>query len=138
MKRLHLGCGSVYLKGYTNIDMQGESVRLRPDFKKHNETTRDKYYKWPFRANLDTDCYDIRMDCTDLSLYDDNSIDEILAVNLLEHIKKDKMLQACENHWHRVLKPGGLLILDTPDIVATCQEVIDHKDNPEEMTERLY
>ena len=118
--------------------MQGESVKVRPDLKKHNLTTRDKYYKYPFRANLSTDCYDIRMDCTDLSLYEDNSVDEILAVNLLEHIRRDKMLKAAEEHWHRVLKPNGLLILDTPDIVETCQTVIDNKDDFNQMTERLY
>ena len=136
--KLHLGCGSVYLKGYINSDLQGVPARLHPQVKKHNETTTDKYYKWPFRSNLINDCYDIKMDATDLSAYEDDSVDEILAVNVLEHIPKNDMLKAAEDHWYRVLKPGGLLILDTPDIIKTCQEVIKYDKDFKQLEERLY
>lgn len=127
MKKLHLGNGGIYLKDYINIDMSGVSSRLRPDVAKHNLTTIDKYFKYPYRDNMNNDCYDIKMDVLDLSVFDDNSIDEILTVNLVEHLFKRDFLKAAEEHWHRVLKPKGILIIDTPDIVGNAQKLVEAK-----------
>jgi SAM-dependent methyltransferase len=122
--KLHLGCGTVYLDGYVNIDMQGVSARMRPDMLRHNKTTIDNYYKHPFRSNTGNVCYDIKADITDLSMYEDSVVDEILSVNVIEHIEKNEMITAAEQHWHRVLKPNGLLIISVPEIAHTCDKTI--------------
>lgn len=126
--KLHLGCGTVYLKNYINIDAQGVWAKERPDIRKHNETTIDKYFKHPFRSNINNECFDIRADITDLSMFEDNSVDEVFSANVIEHLQKDVLLKAIEKHWHRVLKPGGLLIIGVPDIVGIAKELLKAKD----------
>jgi len=130
--RLHLGCGTVYLDGYINIDLEGVPARLNPTLRDHNKTSRDNYFKYPFRQNILHECYDIKMDVTDLSLFDDNSVDEILTVNLAEHIRKTPFLKAVEEHWFRVLKPGGVLVVDTPHIKETAKELLTCREKPED------
>ena len=51
--------------------------------------------------------------------YKDNSIDEILTVNLVEHWSLRNFLKVIDE-WRRVLKSGGKLIIDTPDIIETA------------------
>lgn len=48
--------------------------------------------------------------------YEDDSVDEIFASHILEHI--DWRVPALEE-WHRVLKPGGLITVCVPDLVGT-------------------
>ena len=48
--------------------------------------------------------------------FDDNSIDFVVTFQVIEHIKDDeKFVQEI----HRVLKPGGKLILTTPNILMS-------------------
>ncbi len=60
--------------------------------------------------------------------YRDNEIDEILTEHLIEHIKfKDE-----EKFWresYRVLKPGGILICETPDMEWLCQRFVEAIDD---------
>lgn len=46
---------------------------------------------------------------TCLAQYVDNSIDEIYASHLLDHLSRNKELDRALSEWHRVLKPGGIL-----------------------------
>lgn len=126
VKKLHLGCGTVYLKGYINIDIIGELSSERPDLVKHNLTTIDKYYKYPFRSNKDNKVCDIRMDVQNLSTFKDNSVDEILCVNLIDHMKKNDFLKALDE-WKRILKPGGKLIIDIDDRKKQAKMLADAK-----------
>lgn len=48
-KKLHLGNGTVYLDGWINIDLHGSLAKDRPDLVKHNLTTIENYYKYPFQ-----------------------------------------------------------------------------------------
>lgn len=53
----------------------------------------------------------------------DNYADEILAVHLIEHINRwevDDMLR----DWIRVLKPGGWLIVECPNIMTACKAIV--------------
>lgn len=53
----------------------------------------------------------------------DSSVDEILAIHLWEHF----YLWECEtviSEWMRLLKPGGSLILELPNLIKCCQNVI--------------
>ena len=47
--RLHVGCGTVYLDGYVNLDVEVPGYSFlaseRPDLKERNRTTVDRYYK---------------------------------------------------------------------------------------------
>lgn len=58
---------------------------------------------------------DICTDATDLSIFEDGTVDEILASHILEHLTWDDGLVALKE-WLRVLKPGGLLTVATPDV----------------------
>lgn len=88
--KLHLGCGTEILDGYVNIDI----VKL-PGV---DEVMNVLNMPWP---------------------YTDNSVDEIKAKDLIEHLPSHdpqgnntliKFIEEC----HRVLKAGGLLWLQTP------------------------
>ena len=45
--------------------------------------------------------------------YENNSIDEILASDIYEHISHRKSLELLQ-HWSDLLKPGGVLIIRSP------------------------
>jgi len=112
-KRLHLGNGTVYLKDWINIDICERLAKDFPELVERNSTTVENYYKFPFRANKDNNVTDITMDVRKLK-FKNNSIDEMLCVNLIDHIKKEEFLEALKE-WKRVLKKGGTLIIDVDD-----------------------
>lgn len=81
MIRLNLGCGGDRREGYINIDYL---PKTKPDI----IADLDQYLPWQ-----------------------DNSIDEILCINILEHLKNPvQFLIEC----HRILKPGAKLIFRVP------------------------
>ena len=47
--KLHVGCGTVYLDGYVNLDVEVPGYSFlateRPDLLERNRTTVDRYYK---------------------------------------------------------------------------------------------
>jgi len=57
---------------------------------------------------------EIQMDVRQL-FYDDNSVDEIFSSHVLEHFSKHETIPILIE-WNRVLKPGGKLIMDLPDL----------------------
>jgi len=59
--------------------------------------------------------------------YEDNSIDEILAEHLIEHIKfKDE--EAFWREAYRVLKKEGILKVETPDFEWLCKTFLENID----------
>lgn len=87
LNRLNLGSCDLPLEGWTNIDMS-TSPHIKAD---------------------------IIADATDLSKhFKPNSVDEIFAGHLLEHLYPDQADQAMD-HWYSLLKPGGILGLVVPD-----------------------
>lgn len=93
--KLHLASGKDYREGYINVDL--------------------------YQSN--TDRVDLIADIRKLP-FDDNSVDEILALHVIEHFDFFEG-QHVLNEWYRVLKPGGLLILETPDFLETCREFVN-------------
>lgn len=91
MIKLNLGCGKDIREGYDNIDIFSQNPKV------------------------------IKGDVTNLSNYQDNSVDEVLALDIIEHFPGVKVLSVLKE-WCRVLKPGGLLIIRTPDI----EVIFDH------------
>lgn len=121
--KLHLGNGSVYLEGWTNIDICGVLACKNPELVENNKTSIDNYFKFPIGQNKTNLVSDVIGDVTTLD-YEDNSIDEILCVDLIDHIQKSEVETTLLN-WKRVLKPGGLLIIDVDDRVAQAQRLVD-------------
>jgi hypothetical protein len=94
MLKLHLGCGEKYLEGYVNIDY--------PD-------TEQKVIKTKA---------DVFSDMRSLS-YPENSVDEIRSHHLFEHFSRAEALKLI-TRWRSWLKPGGLLIIETPDFTSSA------------------
>jgi SAM-dependent methyltransferase len=111
--KLHLGCGTVYLDGWINVDITGKLASEFPFEADYNRTSLSRYYKFPFRQNKGHNVTDIIMDVRNLT-FDDESIDSILTVNLVDHMKKEEFVNALVS-WKRVLKPNGTLIIDVDD-----------------------
>ena len=82
MKKINLGNGNRYLENYINID---KSKKANPDL-----------------------VLDLEKDNIP---YEDNSIDEVLATHILEHIQNIIPLM---NECYRVLKEGGRMIIEVP------------------------
>lgn len=76
----------------------------------------------------------------DKLLFDDNSLDLVIAISVLEHIKAIKPFLA---EIHRVLKPGGTLLVGMPAVNRTMEYLFraigfagieaHHVTSPEEM-----
>lgn len=92
---LHLGCGSVYLKGWVNIDLLGT------------------------RGPLDL-VWDLRRPMP----FPDSSVDAVFHEHLLEHLPLTvalPFLQECR----RVLRSGGILRVGVPDAGRCIKSVVE-------------
>lgn len=76
-----------------------------------------------------TDC-DFKADVRDIapvvSKY--GQADEIIAKHVLEHINRTGVISSVRS-WLKALKPGGTLIMETPDAVAAMKDFIDANNN---------
>lgn len=132
----------------------GTNVGQFPIWHKDNRTFRDipEYTNWIVKRNghtnakrynnkiklnigagginypgfLSVDFYDkradIKMDITKLD-FPDNSVDEILASHVFEHLNPYHCLDILKD-WRRVLKPGGKLVMEMPDIEQLCKRFV--------------
>ena len=83
--KLNLGCGRKILPGFINVDFPNNYSGKKPDL----------------------EC-DIRV-----LPYQDNTIDEVMAIHVIEHFHLWEVPDVLKE-WHRVLKPGGKIILECP------------------------
>jgi SAM-dependent methyltransferase len=124
--KLHLCCGTVYLEGYMNVDIQGflksevEAMSLQ-----FNKTTIDRYYRNPLKSKplsrRGNFVVDVKLDLLLSWPWNDNSIDEIVMVQSIEHFLPDEA-DFLVSEVYRVLKKGSAFIFDFPDIVSTVME----------------
>jgi predicted SAM-dependent methyltransferase len=129
--KTHIGCGSVYLEGWFNVDVKGPHTYLaeeRPDLVERWITTEDRYYArhedktqdrlrdGPLEQEYVCDYYG------DLEHFPGSygQTSEILARHTFEHLsirEARRALDAMEG----VLAPNGILRLDVPDHNETCR-----------------
>ena len=122
--RVHVPCGTVYLEGYDNIDLPLHGHYLaaeRRDLVDKNWTQVEKYYARELSEefllgigeNREVVCDRFgRMEDLD---YSDESVEEIVCIQGLEHLTADQAEKAM-SCWNRILKPGGLVRLSVPDM----------------------
>lgn len=79
----------------------------------------------PNYINIDlyNDKADVKCDVRKLP-YEDNSIDEIYNSHLIEHFNFKEAFDVLKE-WKRVLKPNGWLIIETPDLLASCKKFVE-------------
>lgn len=68
--------------------------------------------------------------------YDDGTVSEILALDVLEHFPAFKT-QDVLREWKRVLEPGGKLTLKVPNMLALAQAIVDN-NAPALMIRNIY
>jgi ubiquinone/menaquinone biosynthesis C-methylase UbiE len=66
---------------------------------------------------------DVRADICELP-FENNSVDEIYALQVIEHIPYWKS-QAMLGEMYRVLKPGATARIETPDIDIVCRKILE-------------
>jgi len=82
--KLNLGGGYIYIKGFKRVDIDPAT---QPDF---------------------------LLDVRDLKTIKTNSVEEIIASHILEHIPPNDTFRTLRE-WYRVLKPGGRILIIVPD-----------------------
>ena len=91
--KLHLGCGNRHLPGWVHIDLV-------------------EYPHIDYQQRIDK-----------LTMFEDNSVDEIYACHCLEHFKRHEVQDVlCE--WSRVLKTGGGIHIAVPNFQAIIEEYL--------------
>lgn len=145
MKRIHLCAGSVYLTGFENCDVIGEIVdySLINDgiVVNPNETTLSNYFTTPFEEDFDKRIkkefiIDTKMNILEKWRWEDNSVDEIVMINAWEHFIPVNELLHIRDEIKRVLKIGGVFIVNFPNIL----EIVDkyYESEPHKCMELIY
>ena len=108
--KLNLGCGARHVEGYVNVDLESNWSTKKPD------VAADISKPLPFESGV---------------------ADEVRGIHIFEHFYRyeaDEIL----TDWVRVLKPGGLLVLELPcldKVFSIMQHSIKNKmAMPENLT----
>lgn len=120
--KLHLGCGTVYLKGYVNIDGAPDHIaeECPPDLMEQNATTLDRYYKREFGAMPGHVVADLAHDLREPLPFPNGFVDEIVMYQVLEHVPsydRDRLIGDIS----RVLAIGGKFLVSVPDLKETAK-----------------
>lgn len=68
--------------------------------------------------------HDIHADIAERLPFDDCSVDAAMAIHVFEHIYRWQA-DAVLADWCRVLKPGSMLVLELPELLRCCRNVLD-------------
>jgi predicted SAM-dependent methyltransferase len=129
--KLHLGSGTIYLKGYVNVDAAPKYLAkdAPKDLLEQNTTTLSNYYKHDFNKGSGVCIADEALRIENLP-YKNETVDEIVMLHVLEHLPVYNVYHVLEEFF-RILKPGGTLYLAVPDIKGTA-ELLAKAETPEE------
>ena len=100
MIKLNLGCGDKILDGYINVDIVEARAGKMPD---------------------------IICELSNLNVFENDYADEIMAIHVVEHVWRWE-IENILKEWIRVLKPGGKMILECPNLISACQEFLKDPD----------
>ena len=98
--KLNLGCGDKILPGYINVDIAESRGNFKPD---------------------------VLCDLHRLTPFTDNTVEEVLSVHVVEHFWRWEVVDVLRE-WVRVLKPGGKMILECPNLLSACKELLRNPD----------
>lgn len=108
--RLNVGCGKRVMEGWVNCDIARDP-----------EAERDP---------------EIICDAKQIPL-EDECADVLQAIHLFEHFYRWQIDDVLKE-WKRLLKPGGLLILELPNLVKCCQNYLEGRmrggKNPDQLS----
>jgi len=104
--KINMGCGHRVKDGYYNIDAIHNPKAPRPP---------ELLYSFEFD--------DVGALIKQIPLSDD-CVDEILAVHVFEHFYQWQC-SAVLREWRRLLKVGGLLIMELPDLIKCCKNIVE-------------
>ena len=99
--KLNLGCGKYVLDGWVNVDAATSPQAPRPP--------------------------ELLCDVKSISLPDECAT-EVMAIHLWEHLYRWE----CEDviaEWRRLLRPGGMLVLEMPDLFKLCRNLLETRTN---------
>jgi len=85
-----------------------------------------KVKKGYLNVDLVNPAADMRVDMTDLSIFEDNMFDEIIGIHTFEHINPH-LANSTLHGFHRVLVPNGKLILEMPNIRICAEKYLNAK-----------
>lgn len=105
MKKLHLGCGADLKENWINTDAFPEQIK--------NKKIRDQILK---------------LDVTEIFPFNNDEFIFVYSEHMIEHLTYKQglfMLKEC----YRVLKPGGILRIATPDILKILSLYNESKDS---------
>ena len=54
----------------------------------------------------------------------DGCVEEVMAIHLVEHVYLWEVPDLLRE-WHRLLSPGGRLVLELPDLLKCCQNIVE-------------
>lgn len=140
---VHWCCGSIYLKDYINIDIEGQLAQNSYlEEVRRNRTTLDRYFKYPFmedaklRRQMKRPCIADRLEAIlDDWNFDSESIDHLVLVSAWEHFTKSEVSHIVAEI-NRCVKKGGKFLITFPDIKNTVLKYYD--TNPEHCMILLY
>lgn len=114
MLKINLGAGGKPHPDYVNVDM------VLP--------VEDDGLNW------------IKDDVMVLSEIEDNSVDEMIAYHLIEHLPEVDVNNTLML-WNRKLKPGGKIAIECPDLMKCCINFLQYAtrtDDQPEVVETIY
>jgi SAM-dependent methyltransferase len=98
--RLNLGCGDKIIPGYINVDVADARNEQVPD---------------------------VVCDIRQLTVFSSDTADEILSVHVIEHFWRWEAPGVLKE-WVRVLRPGGRMIIECPNLISACRDFLEDPD----------
>jgi hypothetical protein len=137
--KLHVGCGTIYLLGYKNLDIPGKGVFRsyeRPDLIEKYGTTVDKYYLRHQDKTIDKlrkGPTDKEIVCDEFGWFEnlpanDGEVEELISRQVLEHFSRVELEKQVIPEIYRVMKHDGIVRISIPDFEQTLKKVIETQD----------